>query len=179
MKIVISMFMLFLAMGATACSNKNVQSSHKVHARVTAKAKRAKKKQAELNKKQALNKKAQEKVQKDKQQAASQSQNQSQSQQVQANQNQSQANSKESYEEYIGRLNRQRGYDPKGNPIMPGQDHEPGALPDGNPDPWVQDQINWEKENGYLNPDGSPTEKGKEAEREVEQNANSDDDYNY
>nr|NKC41557.1 hypothetical protein [Lactobacillus mulieris] len=62
---------------------------------------------------------------------------------------------------------------------MPGQDHEPGALPDGNPDPWVQDQINWEKENGYLNPDGSPTEKGKEAEREVEQNANSDDDYNY
>ncbi len=173
--------MLLLAMGVTACSNQHAQTSHKVHERVTAKAKRAKKKQAELKKK-ALKKKAQEKAQKEKQaaqKAASQSQAQAQSQQAQSNQNQPQTNSKESYEEYIGRLNRQRGYDPKGNPIMPGSDHAPGANPDGSPDPWVQDQINWEKENGYLNPDGSPTEKEKEAEREVEQNANSDDDYNY
>lgn len=175
--------MLLLAMGVTACSNQHAQTSHKVHARVTAKVKSAKKKKAEL-KKRALKKKAQEKAQKNKQatqKAASQSQNQSQSQQAQSNQNQPQANSKESYEEYIGRLNRQRGYDPKGNPIMPGQDHAPGALPDGNPDPWVQAQIDDAIKEGYLNPDGSPTEKEKQAEREADQYSDSNDydDYNY
>lgn len=68
-------------------------------------------------------------------------------------------------------INRERGYDPNGQPLLPGQDHAAGANPDGTPDAWVQGQINWAKQNGYLNPDGSPTAKEQEAEREVEQDS--------
>ena len=70
-----------------------------------------------------------------------------------------------------GEINRQRGYDPNGNPLLPGQDHAAGSNPDGSPDAWVQGQIEWAKHNGYLNPDGSETQKGSEAEQEVERDS--------
>ena len=74
-----------------------------------------------------------------------------------------------------GEINKERGYDPKGDPILPGQDHAAGSNPDGTPDSWVQGQIDWEKENGYINQDGSPTEKEKQAEAEVEKDAKMED----
>lgn len=43
------------------------------------------------------------------------------------------------------------GYDPKDNPVMPGQNHAPGTDVYGNSDSWVQGQIDWAKQNGYLN----------------------------
>lgn len=70
-----------------------------------------------------------------------------------------------------GEINRQRGYDPNGNPLLPGQDHAAGSNPDGTPDAWVQGQIDWEKQNGYLNPDGTETDKGRAANQEVENDA--------
>ena len=70
-----------------------------------------------------------------------------------------------------GEINRQRGYDPNGNPLLPGQDHAAGSNPDGTPDAWVQGQIDWAKRNGYLNPDGSETDKGRAADEWVEENA--------
>ncbi|MGL5898334.1 MAG: hypothetical protein ACRCZW_01480 [Lactobacillaceae bacterium] len=62
---------------------------------------------------------------------------------------------------------------------MPGQDHAPGSNPDGTPDPWVQGQIDWEKENGYLNPDGTLTQKGQQANDEVNANASYDNEQQY
>lgn len=70
-----------------------------------------------------------------------------------------------------GEINRQRGYDPNGNPLLPGQDYAAGSNPDGSPDAWVQGQIDWAKQNGYLNPDGSETQKGIEADQEVERDS--------
>lgn len=72
-----------------------------------------------------------------------------------------------------GEINRMRGYDPNGNPLLPGQDHAAGSNPDGTPDAWVQGQIDWAKQNGYLNPDGSPTQK----EIDLENQFNQDNDY--
>lgn len=72
-------------------------------------------------------------------------------------------------------LNQENGYDPQGNQVMPGQDHAPGTDVYGNPDPWVQDQIEWAKQNGYLNQDGTPTEKGKQADAEANANADPND----
>lgn len=57
-----------------------------------------------------------------------------------------------------GEINRQRGYDPTGAPLLPGQDHAAGANPDGTPDAWVQGQIDWARRNGMTNPDGSETQ---------------------
>lgn len=68
-------------------------------------------------------------------------------------------------------INMERGYDPNGNPLLPGQDHAAGSNPDGTPDAWVQGQIDWAKQNGYLNPDGSETDKGRAADQWVEENA--------
>ncbi|MDT2673337.1 hypothetical protein [Enterococcus dongliensis] len=75
-----------------------------------------------------------------------------------------------------GQENIQNGYDPNGQPLLPGQDHAAGANPDGSPDAWVQDQIDWAIENGYSNPDGTPTEKGQQAIDEVNANAIPTDD---
>lgn len=72
-----------------------------------------------------------------------------------------------------GEINRERGYDPNGAPLLPGQDHAAGSNPDGSPDAWVQGQIDWAKQNGYLNPDGTETDKGRVADQEVEQNEQS------
>ncbi|MEE6678714.1 hypothetical protein [Limosilactobacillus fermentum] len=70
-----------------------------------------------------------------------------------------------------GEINRERGYDPNGNPLLPGQDHAAGSNPDGSPDAWVQGQIDWAKQNGYLNPDGTETPKGQAADEEVERDS--------
>lgn len=71
----------------------------------------------------------------------------------------------------LSEINMERGYDPNGNPLLPGQDHAAGSNPDGTPDAWVQGQIDWAKQNGYLNPDGSETDKGRAADQWVEENA--------
>lgn len=70
-----------------------------------------------------------------------------------------------------GEINRERGYDPNGAPLLPGQDHAAGSNPDGTPDAWVQGQIDWAKQNGYLNPDGTETQKGIQADQEVERDS--------
>lgn len=61
-----------------------------------------------------------------------------------------------------GEINKELGHDPKGAPLLPGQDHAAGADVNGNPDPWVQGQIDWAIREGYMNPDGTNTEKGKQ-----------------
>lgn len=81
-----------------------------------------------------------------------------------SNQQQSQGKSQ-------GEINRERGYDPNGAPLLPGQDHAAGSNPDGSPDAWVQGQINWAIQNGYMNPDGTNTPKGQAAEDEVERDS--------
>ena len=68
-------------------------------------------------------------------------------------------------------INRERGYDPNGAPLLPGQDHAAGSNPDGSPDAWVQGQIDWAIQNGYMNPDGTNTPKGQAAEDEVERDS--------
>ena len=80
-----------------------------------------------------------------------------------SNQQSGPANSTKSQSE----INRERGYDPTGAPLLPGQDHAAGANPDGTPDAWVQGQIDWAIQNGYMNPDGTNTPKGQAAEDEV------------
>lgn len=71
----------------------------------------------------------------------------------------------------LSEINMERGYDPNGNPLLPGQDHAAGSNPDGTPDAWVQGQIDWAIQNGYLNPDGTNTPKGQAAEDEVMRNS--------
>lgn len=61
-----------------------------------------------------------------------------------------------------GEINKELGHDPKGAPLLPGQDHAAGANVNGDPDPWVQGQIDWAIREGYMNPDGTDTEKGKQ-----------------
>lgn len=68
-------------------------------------------------------------------------------------------------------INRERGYDPNGAPLLPGQDHAAGSNSDGSPDAWVQGQIDWAIQNGYMNPDGTNTPKGQAAEDEVERDS--------
>ncbi|MCR1917412.1 hypothetical protein NSA03_09110 [Lactobacillus taiwanensis] len=60
-----------------------------------------------------------------------------------------------------GEINKELGHDPKGAPLLPGQDHAAGADVNGNPDPWVQGQLDQLIRDGYMNPDGTDTEKGK------------------
>lgn len=61
-----------------------------------------------------------------------------------------------------GEINKERGYDPKGNPVMPGQDHAPGSNPDGSADSWVKGQSEWLRQNGLTNSDGTLTQKAKD-----------------
>lgn len=63
----------------------------------------------------------------------------------------------------------QRGYDPNGAPLLPGADHAAGSNPDGTPDDWVRGQDEWAIQQGYMNPDGTETEKGRELERQSEE----------
>ncbi|MDK7952116.1 hypothetical protein [Lactobacillus paragasseri] len=61
-----------------------------------------------------------------------------------------------------GEINKERGYDPKGNPVIPGQDHAPGSNPDGSADSWVKGQSEWLRQNGLTNSDGTLTQKAKD-----------------
>ena len=99
------------------------------------------------------------------QQAPNQAQNQ-----VNANQHNQQPQQKTQ-----GQINVERGYDPNGAPLLPGQDHAAGSNPDGSPDAWVQGQINWAKRNGLMNPDGTPTQKEKDLEASQDQYSEGDD----
>ena len=74
-----------------------------------------------------------------------------------------------------GQINMERGYDPNGAPLLPGQDHAAGSNPDGSPDAWVQGQIDWAKRNGYMNADGSPTQKERNMEAQVENDSFGED----
>lgn len=71
-----------------------------------------------------------------------------------------------------GEINKELGHDPKGAPLLPGQDHAAGANVNGDPDPWVQGQIDWAIREGYMNPDGTDTEKGKQL---LQQGSNDED----
>lgn len=57
-----------------------------------------------------------------------------------------------------GEINRQRGVDPNGNQLLPGQDHAAGSNPDGSPDAWVQWQIDHQNDTTF--PDGTPFPNG-------------------
>lgn len=74
-----------------------------------------------------------------------------------------------------GEINRQRGYDPNGAPLLPGQDHAAGSNPDGSPDAWVQWQLDWQqKSGGQYYPDGTPTPG---SQRTPEENESIENDY--
>lgn len=76
-----------------------------------------------------------------------------------------------------GEINKELGHDPKGAPLLPGQDHAAGANVNGDPDPWVQGQIDWAIREGYMNPDGSDTEKGKQLKQQVSDDDSDSSDY--
>lgn len=76
-----------------------------------------------------------------------------------------------------GEINKELGHDPKGAPLLPGQDHAAGANVNGDPDPWVQGQIDWAIREGYMNPDGSDTEKGKQLKQQVSDDDSGSSDY--
>ncbi|MBD8085583.1 hypothetical protein HUK45_04880 [Limosilactobacillus sp. c9Ua_26_M] len=74
-----------------------------------------------------------------------------------------------------GEINRQRGYDPNGAPLLPGQDHAAGSNPDGSPDAWVEWQLDWQqKSGGQYYPDGTPTPG---SQRTPEENESIENDY--
>ena len=55
-------------------------------------------------------------------------------------------------------INRERGYDPNGAPLLPGQDHAAGSNPDGSPDALVQWQLDHQNDTTF--PDGTPFPNG-------------------
>lgn len=148
----------------TACGSSSSQKSTKSSSssstktvkkhKATKKSKQEKKKQSSISSTSSSSSQSQTAAQQSKQ-----STTQSTQQEIQTNTAKSQ-----------GEINRERGYDPNGAPLLPGQDHAAGSNPDGSPDAWVQGQIDWAKQNGYLNPDGTETDKGRAADQEVEQN---------
>ena len=148
----------------TACGSSSSQKSTKSSSssstktvkkhKATKKSKQEKKKQSSISSTSSSSPQSQTAAQQSKQ-----STTQSTQQEIQTNTAKSQ-----------GEINRERGYDPNGAPLLPGQDHAAGSNPDGSPDAWVQGQIDWAKQNGYLNPDGTETDKGRAADQEVEQN---------
>lgn len=154
-----------MGMTLTACSNSSSQKSTKGSSsssstKVIKKHKTAKKSKQEKKKQSSIS-------------SASSSSSQSQSAPQQSEQTTTQSTQKETQTNTAksqGEINRERGYDPNGAPLLPGQDHAAGSNPDGSPDAWVQGQIDWAKQNGYLNPDGTETDKGRAADQEVEQN---------
>lgn len=111
---------------------------------------------------------------KDKQSSSSSTSNQQSGNAQQAttqSNNSSNGGQQQAQEKSQGEINRERGYDPNGAPLLPGQDHAAGSNPDGSPDAWVQGQIDWAIQNGYMNPDGTNTPKGQAAEDEVERDS--------
>lgn len=140
-------------MSLTACGS---QTSKKASSSSKASSSKVVKHHKKQNKKNTNNSSSSNQISKtqNKQQATAQSQSNSESQQLTQSE-----------------INRQRGYDPNGAPLLPGQDHAAGSNPDGSPDAWVQGQIDWAIQNGYMNPDGTNTPKGQAAEDEVERDS--------
>lgn len=110
------------------------------------KAKKASEKKAQESRKKASSIKTKQESEKQAQ-ASSSSATQQQSQAQQSQQQPTQ-----------GEINRQRGYDPKGNAVMPGQDHAPGSDVYGNSDDWVKGQDEWLKEQGIVDSNGNETQ---------------------
>lgn len=165
-----------MGMALTACGNSSAQKSTKISNSSSStksvqkhksakKNKQEKKKQSSISSASSSSSQSQTAPQQNKQsstqatQTAAQQNEQSSTQATQTSTTKSQ-----------GEINRERGYDPNGAPLLPGQDHAAGSNPDGMPDAWVQGQIDWAKQNGYLNSDGTETDKGRAADQEVEQN---------
>jgi len=179
---ILSLSFLLLA-GCT--NNSNNKSSLSSKARSEKLAKESSKKKAESKRKFSESKKKAESESKAKAESESKAKETSQQAQVESQQitssntqvdySQSSNNVSQQQPKTQSQINQERGYDPKGNPVMPGQDHAPGTDVYGNPDPWLQGQIEWAKQNGYLNQDGTPTEKGRQAASEVEANADPND----
>ena len=90
------------------------------------------------------------------QSSANTTQTQKQSTQVQPQQQKNQ-----------GQINKERGYDPNGHPLLPGQDHAAGSNADGSADDWVKGQGEWLRQNGLINSDGSPTQKAKDIQAQT------------
>lgn len=63
-----------------------------------------------------------------------------------------------------GEKNREQGYDPKGNKVMPGQDHAPGSNVYGNEDDWVKGQ---DQDNGTDGPTQSAMDDPNSAENKA------------
>lgn len=148
-----------MGMALTACGNSASQKSTKTSSSSSSTKSVQKHKSAKKNK--------QEKKKQNSISSASSSSSQSTTQQ---NEQSSTQATQTSTTKSQGEINRERGYDPNGASLLPGQDHAAGSNPDGTPDAWVQGQIDWAKQNGYLNPDGTETDKGRAADQEVEQN---------
>ena len=155
-------------------ANSSSKSKSEKLARESSKRKEESKRKASESKKKAESKKATSesaKAESDAQVASEQT-----SSQVQQSSEQTQQTAPvQSQPKTQSQINMEHGYDSKDNPVVPGQDHAPGTDVYGNSDSWVQGQVEWAKQNGYLNQDGTPTEKGQQADAEVEANANSDD----
>nr|AOG27098.1 hypothetical protein BBP16_00440 [Lactobacillus johnsonii] len=72
-------------------------------------------------------------------------------------------------------MNKERGYDPNGHPLLPGQDHAAGSNPDGSADDWVKGQSEWLRQNELINSDGSPTQKAKDLQAQTAAEASNSD----
>lgn len=188
--------LVLLSLTSTACSTQHNSSTVSKQSSKTVKVSKSKSKHKakKNNKKKDQVKKTDKETDKKQQDNAksepqktvtNQSSQQSTKQQASTNQqqapnqaqNQGNANqhNQQPQQKTQGQINVERGYDPNGAPLLPGQDHAAGSNPDGSPDAWVQGQINWEIRNGYANPDGTLTEKGKQARDEVYANMGDDD----
>ncbi|PTV36172.1 hypothetical protein EQG56_10855 [Limosilactobacillus fermentum] len=160
-----------MGMALTACGNSSAQRSTKISSSSSStksvqKHKSAKKNKHEKKKQSSISSASSSSSQS---QTAAQQSSQSQTAAQQNEQSSTQA-TQTSTTKSQGEINRERGYDPNGASLLPGQDHAAGSNPDGTPDAWVQGQIDWAKQNGYLNSDGTETDKGRAADQEVEQN---------
>lgn len=113
---------------------KKAKESSKKKAESIKKAKEESKKKASESKKKASESKASESV------AATSSQQIIQQQDPNTYQEQPSAPIKSQ-----SQINMEHGYDPKGNPVMPGSDHAPGSDVYGNSDDWVRGQTEWLK----------------------------------
>lgn len=174
-KIILFIIALLTVLSLSAC-NQNSQKDILHHsAKATFVRKKAKKRKA-IRKKEKLEKAKAKKERKEKAAKAAASKKQIEQQQAaqQAQQNSAQKQNNQQNATRSqppmtqGEINMQRGYDPNGAPLLPGQDHAAGSNPDGPPDAWVQGQLEWAIRNGLMNPDGSDTEKGKELEQQTQ-----------
>lgn len=161
---------VLMSLTLTACGNSSAQRSTKISSSSSStksvqKHKSAKKNKQEKKKQSSISSASSSSSHS----SASSSSSQSQTAAQQNEQSSTQA-TQTSTTKSQGEINRERGYDPNGASLLPGQDHAAGSNPDGTPDAWVQGQIDWAKQNGYLNSDGTETDKGRAADQEVEQN---------